>query len=118
MTTGNMVLAASTVYVLIPPSTAGGSLSLNAQHTHVSETVRASFARLETQLAFDNAFPDALGRARFVAKAMMDAARDLGHTDLQQLILNDANFTRALGSLVSRSPFRQGHQYTNIYYVL
>ncbi|KAI0827978.1 hypothetical protein BC628DRAFT_1418072 [Trametes gibbosa] len=99
-TAGSTALA-STVYVLTSPATAGGNLLLNAQHTHVSETVRASFARLEAQLVFDNAFPDALGRARFVAKAMMDAAQALGYTALYERILSDAAFTRTLGALVS-----------------
>ncbi|KAI0649797.1 hypothetical protein C8Q79DRAFT_940804 [Trametes meyenii] len=86
----------------------GSNLSLTAQHPHISESVRASFARLETRLAFDDAFPNAVGRTHYVNRAMSDSARDFGYTGLQERLDNDIRFARTLSVLPSQriSTFR------------
>ncbi|KAI0349242.1 hypothetical protein OH77DRAFT_1415399 [Trametes cingulata] len=86
-------------YVIMPPAQAGGVLSLNAQHPHICQTIRAAFPRLEANLAFIHAFPDALERGRSVAKAMFDAAGELGFLGLQMRFSQDNVFTRSLASI-------------------
>ncbi|KAI0746221.1 hypothetical protein C8Q80DRAFT_1121117 [Daedaleopsis nitida] len=95
-------------YAITPPTQPGGVLSLTAQHPHIVGTVRRSFTLMERELLFVNAFPDAVGRFRFVAKAMQTAAGDLGHLGLKQCLCTDEDFLRALIPLTNQraSTFR------------
>ena len=89
------------VYKIKPPATPGGVLSLKEQHEHIQDMIRLTFSRVESNLCFDNAFPDAVGRARFVYEAMRDSAQQLTYGGLSRRLGQDASFARSLASLVS-----------------
>ncbi|KAI0765858.1 hypothetical protein BD413DRAFT_718059 [Trametes elegans] len=95
-------------YAVVPPANPGGALLLTTQHPHISETIRNTFIRIEISLAFQNAFPDALTRARCINTALVESARDLGYGGLQRRLVSDISFTRMLSTLPSQriSTFR------------
>lgn len=91
----------ATTYTIVPPAQVGRVLSLTAQHPHIVHTLRATFIKIEADLAFLDAFPDGLGRTLFVTNAMDAAAAGLGHTGLQERFRADRPFLRILSALVS-----------------
>ncbi|KAI0738178.1 hypothetical protein C8Q80DRAFT_1114055, partial [Daedaleopsis nitida] len=72
---------------------------LNAQHSHVRETIRAAFISLEADLVFVDSFPNDLGRSHTVAKALREASKILGLHGLTQRLNVDDTFLRALSAL-------------------
>ena len=88
-------------YAIKPPANPGGVLSLKEQHEHIQDMIRLTFSRVESNLCFDNGFPDAVVRARFVYEAMRDSAQQLAYGALSRRLGQDASFARSLASLVS-----------------
>ncbi|KAI0833358.1 hypothetical protein BC628DRAFT_1498791 [Trametes gibbosa] len=95
-------------YLLTPPTTAGGVLTLTVQHPHIRAMMRNAFPRIEADLTFIQAFPDALGRSQSVARAMISAADALGFRGLAARIRIDTTFTRILTAIPNQrvSTFR------------
>ncbi|PIL31106.1 hypothetical protein GSI_05802 [Ganoderma sinense ZZ0214-1] len=95
-------------YDIKPPATPGGVLSLKEQDAHIQDMIRHTFLRVESNLVFDNGFPDAVGRARFVYEAMQESAKELAYGALDRLLGTDQSFARTLASLPNQriSTFR------------
>ncbi|KAH9910569.1 uncharacterized protein BXZ73DRAFT_83416 [Epithele typhae] len=86
-------------YSITPSATAGGVLSLNAQHTHCRQVVRRAFLVIEASLMSKHAFPDAIGRSQFVSTAILECADELEMVGMGQWLRANEAALRSLSSL-------------------
>ncbi|TBU41222.1 hypothetical protein BD309DRAFT_868740 [Dichomitus squalens] len=86
-------------YKIIAPANPGAALALQCQHTDIRETVRHSRVEIEAFIVFIHAFPDTMGRTRFVSDALINSAGELGLPGLRERLQNDPEFTHTLSAL-------------------
>ncbi|EJF60826.1 hypothetical protein DICSQDRAFT_170686 [Dichomitus squalens LYAD-421 SS1] len=85
-------------YKIVAP-TPGAALALQRQHDDIRETIRHSRGEIEAFIVFIHAFPDTMGRTRFVSDALINSAGELGFPGLRQRLQKDQEFTHALSAI-------------------